>query len=66
MNFRDIFLAPLRWAGFMLSVMGRITLGIVGFVLMGAGLLLISPLGIVWAGVPVLLVGLLLTVRAIF
>jgi hypothetical protein len=65
-NFRDLFLAPLRWAGFMLGVMGRITLGIVGFVVMGVGLLLISPLDLAWVGLPLVLVGLLLTVRAIF
>jgi len=66
MDFKDIFLAPLRAAGAIGRATGRITIGIVGFVFMGAGLLLIEPLGLAIAGVPVFLVGLLLTVRAIF
>ncbi|MBI2931057.1 MAG: hypothetical protein HYY16_05350 [Planctomycetes bacterium] len=66
MNFRDIFLAPLRAAGFLMKVVGRVTMGAVGFLLMGAGLLLIEPLGIPVAGIPLFLVGLVLTVRAIF
>ncbi len=66
MEFKDIFLAPLRGAGMMAKIMGRITVGIVGFVLMGGGLLLIEPLNLMAAGIPVFLVGLVLTIRAIF
>ncbi len=57
---------PLRAAGAILRIGGRITVGSVGFVLMGAGLLLISPLHMPYAGIPLFLVGLLLLARAVF
>jgi hypothetical protein len=66
MDFKDIFSAPFKVAGFGAKVFGRIVIGIVGFIFMGAGLLLISPLDLMVAGLPVFAIGLILTVRAIF
>jgi len=66
MSFRDIILAPFRWAGLAVKMLGRIVVGVVGFAIMAAGLLLIDPFGLPLAGVPVFAVGLILTCRAIF
>ena len=57
---------PLRMAGAIVRVGGRITIGSVGFVMMGGGLLLIDPIPYPVIGIPLLLVGLLLLVKAIF
>jgi len=63
---REILAFPLRAAGALLRIAGRLATGTVGFLLMGAGLLLISPLGMPGLGIPALLAGLLLLARAIF
>jgi len=65
-TFKNILTLPMRAAGTMVRIMGRITIGGVGVLLMAGGLLLIEPLGILWIGVPVFLIGLLLLVKAIF
>ena len=57
---------PLRMAGSIVRIGGRITIGSVGFVMMGAGLLLTIDLPYPYLGVPLLLIGTLLLVKAIF
>jgi len=63
---KDALSFPLRAAGALLRIGGRIAVGSAGFLLMGAGLLLMSPFGMTWLGIPLLLVGLLLLARAVF
>ncbi len=63
---RDLFLLPLRAAGALVRIGGRIVVGSVGFVLMGVGLLFIEPFGLIYLGVPFLAIGLLLLVKAVF
>jgi hypothetical protein len=63
---KNVLSFPLKAAGAMVRIMGRITIGATGFVLMGGGLLLIEPLGILYIGIPVFLIGLLLLVKAVF
>lgn len=63
---REILAIPLRAAGALLRIVGRLATGTIGFLLMGAGLLLISPLGMPALGIPALLAGLLLLIRAVF
>lgn len=63
---KDILASPFRWAGALVRILGRVTIGAAGFVLMGAGLLIMEPFGILWLGIPLFLVGLLLLVKAIF
>ena len=66
-SWKDVVLFPLRIAGAMMKITGRITIGAVGFVLMGAGLLLISPLHFpLYIALPIIAIGLLLLVRAVF
>ena len=57
---------PLRMAGAIVRIGGRITIGSVGFVMMAAGLLLTFDLPYPYIGVPLLLIGSLLLVKAIF
>jgi hypothetical protein len=63
---KDALSFPLRMAGALLRIGGRLTVGSVGFLLMGAGLLLVSPFRMPYAGIPLFLVGLLLLARAVF
>ncbi|HXX93434.1 MAG TPA: hypothetical protein VEN81_07355 [Planctomycetota bacterium] len=65
-DWKDAVLFPLRAAGAVAKITGRVTIGIVGFLMMGGGLFLLSPLHYPWVGLPVLAVGLLLLVRAVF
>ncbi len=65
-NLKDVLASPFRWAGALVRILGRVTIGAAGFVLMGAGLLIMEPFGILWLGIPLFLVGLLLLVKAIF
>jgi hypothetical protein len=65
-DLKDILASPFRWAGALVRILGRVTIGAAGFVLMGAGLLLLEPFQILWLGIPIFLVGLLLLVKAIF
>ena len=66
MDWKDWLAFPLRAAGGLVRVAGRISIGATGFVLMGGGLLLVEPLGILYLGIPLFLIGLLLLVKAIF
>jgi hypothetical protein len=65
-DLKEILASPFRWAGALVRILGRVTIGAAGFVLMGAGLLLMEPFHLLWLGLPVFLVGLLLLVKAIF
>lgn len=65
-DLKDILASPFRWAGALVRILGRVTIGAAGFVLMGAGLLLLEPFQILWLGIPIFLVGLLLLAKAIF
>jgi len=63
---KDALTFPMRMAGAILRIGGRLTVGSVGLVLMGAGLLLVSPFGMAYLGIPLFLAGLLLLARAVF
>ncbi len=66
MDWKDWLAFPLRAAGALVRIAGRVSIGATGFVLMGGGLLLVEPLGILYLGIPIFLIGLLLLVKAIF
>ncbi len=63
---KDALRLPLRAAGALVRIAGRIAVGSAGFVMMGAGLLLISPLRMPYLGIPLFIAGLLLLARAVF
>lgn len=63
---RNFFLFPLKAAGTLARIFGRIAVGGVGLVVMLAGMLAINPLGYYYIGIPVMLVGLLLLAKAVF
>ena len=63
---KNTLFLPLRLAGAVVRIGGRITIGSVGFVMMAAGLLLTIDLPYPVLGVPLLLIGTLLLVKAIF
>jgi len=66
-DWRDAVFFPLKIAGAVAKITGRVTIGITGFLLMGGGLLLISPMHMpLWAALPIIAVGLLLLARAVF
>ena len=66
-DWRDAVFFPLKVAGAIAKITGRVTIGITGFVMMGGGLLLISPLHVpLYVALPIIAVGLLLLARAVF
>ncbi|MHC4620280.1 MAG: hypothetical protein ACYTEQ_21235 [Planctomycetota bacterium] len=60
------FRAVWRLAAFVLRVMGRLALGVLGLVLMGVGVALALTVAGAVVGVPVAVLGLLLVIRSIF
>ena len=66
-DWRDAVFFPLKVAGAIAKITGRVTIGTTGFLMMGGGLLLISPLHFpLYVTLPIIAVGLLLLARAVF
>jgi hypothetical protein len=63
---KNLLAFPMRAAGALIKIGGRITIGATGFVMMGGALLVIDFLHLWVAGIPLFLIGLLLLVKAIF